>query len=126
MPMYSFKCKCGNVTEVVRPMKESDAPAMCQGPSGCGAYMERDFKADLFHTADDSYQAPLVSDSMAISMDQVAEHKRECPDIEITKEGQPVFTSYKQHEAYLKKTGFVKSPKKKRRNETHVAKQSDK
>ncbi len=127
MPMYTYICpKCspehGPVT-VDKPMTHSDNEEKC---GNCWSIMKRDFKADLFHTASDSYQTPLVSDSLAVSIDQIAEHKRECPDIEITKEGQPVFTNFKQHEGYLKKTGFVKSPKKKRRNETHIANQSDK
>jgi hypothetical protein len=104
-------------------MAQSDLAPACYF---CNSKMDRDFQADLFHTSDDSYQTPIVSDSMAISMDQIAEHKRECPDIEITGEGQPVFRSYKQHEAYLKKTGFTKSPKKKRLNEKKIASQSDK
>lgn len=118
MPMYSFKCtKCMNVTEVMRPMSESDEPCHC---SRCAARMRRNFQADLFHTSDDSYKTPLVSDSLAVNMDQIDEHKQAFPDVEITKEGQPVFRSYTQHEAYLKKVGFVKDPKKKRLNEKKV------
>ncbi len=123
MPIYTYKCsRCMISHMITKSMVASDNMEFCPE---CSYNMNRDFQADMFHTSADSYQTPLVSDSMAISMDQVAEHKRECPDIEITKEGQPVFTSYKQHEAYLKKTGFVKSPKRKRVSERHVAKQSD-
>lgn len=117
MPMYTFKCpECGYSKEVFRPMEESDLCVPCDGEYACKqSLMQRDFAADLFHTAGDTYRTPIISDSLAVSVDQIDEHKKLFPDVEITKEGQPVFRSYKQHETYLEKTGFVKQPQKKRR-----------
>ena len=36
MPTYSYKCKCGTVTEVVRPMKDIDLPPD-NGCESCGS-----------------------------------------------------------------------------------------
>jgi hypothetical protein len=75
----------------------------------------RDFGADLFHTASDRYDKPIISDSLAIGMDQIAEHKAQFPDIDVTNQGQLVFDKYSTHEAYLEKTGHIKHPGKIRR-----------
>lgn len=122
MPMYTYKCpECGYSKEIMRPMEESDLCVPCDGERACKqSLMQRDFAADLFHTSSDSYSKPLVSDSLAVSVDQIDEHKQAFPDVDITKEGQPVFRSYKQHDAYLEKTGFIKSPQKKKRREKKI------
>lgn len=113
MPMYTYKCyHCTISKEVIRPMSESDDIVQCDE---CSRVIFRDFAADLFHTAGDTYDRPIISDSLAVSVDQIEEHKKAFPDVEITKEGQPVLRSYAQHEAYLKKVGFVKQPQKKKR-----------
>lgn len=62
-----------------------------------------------------NYKHPVHSDSLAISPDQVEEHKRLFPDIEIDSEGRPVFDNFTRHEKYLKQTGFKKMPQKLRR-----------
>ena len=117
MPMYSFICpRCGHSKEIFRPMREADKSVPCDGEHACKkSLMQRDFAADLFHTASDSYKTPIVSDSLAVSVDQIEEHKQVFPDVKITDQGQPVMESYSQHEKYLKKVGFIKSPQKKRR-----------
>jgi len=108
MPRYDFKCEhCGTELEVVRPMSDSDKPWKCT----CGKYMKRLISVPMIGGCTE-YHRPLVSDSLAVSPDQIEEHKRYFPDVEVTKEGQPVFTNYKQHDSYLKKTGFVKHPQK--------------
>ncbi len=123
MPMYSYKCpECGHAKEIMRPMAECDLGVPCDGEHACKqSLMERDFRADLFHTASDTYTKPIISDSLAISMDQIAEHKARFPDIEITNQGQLVFDKYSKHEAYLKKTGHVKHPGKTRRRVKKIA-----
>lgn len=110
MPRYSFICsKCWAVAEVTRPMKDSDLPQYCT----CGYEMNRDFQADLPMTGGcTEYRRPLVSDSLAVPVHQIEEHKQLFPDVPLTKEGQPVFTNYKQHDDYLNKTGFTKVRKK--------------
>ncbi len=118
MPMYTYKCfHCGVSVEVAKPMTEYDRAEQCEK---CSRIMLRDFKTDLPHASADRYDTPIVSDSMAVSVDQIAEHKRAFPDIQITKEGQPVLDNYKQHQDYLDKCGFAKMPKKKQARGTKI------
>lgn len=112
MPMYTYLCPdCIHEEEVLKPMSEFDRVEQC---SNCGAVMNRNFQADLPHTAADRYDTPIISDSMAISVEQTAEHKRLFPDIKLTNQGQPIFDRYSQHEAYLKKCNYAKGTKKQR------------
>lgn len=114
MPMYSFVCpKCGSGRQVVRPMSQSDEPVSC-GKIDCIGWMDRDYKTDMFHTSKDHYDKPIVSDAMAVSIDQIPEHRKLFPDVKITDEGQPIMENYAQHENYLEKTGQIKHPAKTR------------
>lgn len=54
------------------------------------------------------YFKPLHSDSLAINPCQAEEHRRLFPDIGLDSECRPIFENYKQHDDYLKQTGFVK------------------
>jgi len=52
-----------------------------------------------------------VSDSLAFHPDDIPEHRKLYPDIEVTPEGQPVFTSPKQQERYAEQSaGCYKKP----------------
>ena len=106
--MYAYKCPdCGAAKDVVKPMAKSDKEEKCDE---CSSVLQRDFRAGLFHTASDRYDKPIISDSLAISVEQIAEHKAQFPDIEVTNQGQLVFDKFSTHEAYLEKTGHVKHP----------------
>ncbi len=122
MPTYTFVCdKCHRAGEKILPMQEADEPQFC---SVCDSEMRRDFQADLPFTAGRDYHRAIVSDSLAISIDQVAEHRKHFPDIELACDGvsaRPVFDNYKRHDDYLKKTGFKKSPQKIRRRGKRIA-----
>ena len=59
-----------------------------------------------------NYQNPIHSDALAIHPDQRAEHEREFPNVRLDGECRPVFDNYVDHEAYLKKTGFIKTRQK--------------
>lgn len=110
MPMYTYLCPdCITEDEVMKPMSEYDRVEHC---SNCGSVTNRNFQADLPHTAADRYDTPIISDAMAINPEQTAEHKRLFPDIELTKAGQPIFDKFSKHEAYLKKCNYAKTPKK--------------
>ena len=61
------------------------------------------------------YAKPLVSHSMAVHPDQIATHREHFPNIEITKEGQPVFHSVAEHDKYLKANKWTKTPQRKKR-----------
>ena len=80
--------------------------------------MERNWQESNIHATPDSYSQALHSDSLAISPSQVEEHRRHFPDIELDNECRPVFSNYKQHDAYLEKTGFRKKRSRNRRKAT--------
>jgi hypothetical protein len=83
--------------------------------------MERDYQTDLFHTASDRYDKPIISDSLAVGLDQIADHKRQYPDIDVTDQGQLVFDKFSTHEKYLIDTKHIKHPGKSRRRTKKVA-----
>jgi len=105
MPLYCFKCNCGETIEVVKPMSESHRLQLC----ACGEIMSRVYS---FNCGNKEYAKPLHSDSLAITPGQVAEHQRLFPDVKIDSDCRPVFENYQQHNKYLEKTGFIKQPKK--------------
>lgn len=108
---YDFSCpKCGIVKEVVRMMSEVGEPVMCD----CGTQMTRKFGFRVGAGRKQRYARPIVSDSMAMSPDQIPEHRKLFPNIEVTPEGQPVFDNFTDHENYLKKCNIQKLPQRKR------------
>ncbi len=59
-----------------------------------------------------NYSHPIHSDALAVTPDQRAEHERLFPEIRLDGQNRPIFDNYTRHEAYLKKTGFVKETQK--------------
>jgi len=113
MPRYTAKCTvCDRREEIIC------SPSNIIYPECCGQTMTRDYKTDLPHTQSDSYRRPIVSDSLAMNPSQIPEHNRMFPDIEVLPDGRPVFDKFSSHEAYLKKTGFVKLPGRQKRTTT--------
>lgn len=109
MPTYNFICdNCGNEIEIHCPIKDRNNTQRCD----CGKIMKRDYVGNGPNIGGDEYGKPLHSDSLAINPSQVAEHKREFPNVELDESCRPVFKNYRQHDSYLKKTGFVKQPQK--------------
>ena len=109
MPLYEFQCEeCGCVTGVIAPMSAVPTSAECDQ---CGRFTPN--RVFGFHDGNREYGVPIVSQSLAMNPNQIADHNRMFPDIRVTDEGCPVFTSYQQHDAYLHKTGFSKQPGKK-------------
>ena len=105
IPQYDFACNCGHRQSVIWPMSRSNELLEC---SECGGQMYREYN---FHTPKDSYSKPIVSDALAISSDQIAEHRKHFPDIELmcdSESARPIFDKFSKHENYLKKTGFKK------------------
>jgi hypothetical protein len=80
--VYKQKCECGG------EMKAGFAPE--RRFAVCGAH--GDFN--------------LISDSLAVPVQQIAEHRQTFPDIEVRSDGRPHFKSIKQYDRYLKQTGF--------------------
>lgn len=59
-----------------------------------------------------------VSESLAISPEQAMEHREMFPDVNVLDDGRLEFNSYKAHDRYLTKTGFVKKEQKRRKRIT--------
>ena len=118
---YDFSCpRCGVAKELVVPMSdvESRMRVVCDE---CDAIMERDFSGVHVSKGHKQYGRKIVSDSLAMNPNQIAEHRRLFPNIEVTKVGQPVFDNYVDHDAYLKKCNIVKKPKSKKRRGQRIA-----
>lgn len=106
MPVYDYECDdCGEQVQEMRSIADRRNESECLL---CGGNMSKVIlSAAAIHG---NYDRPIVSDSMAVSIDQIAEHKRLFPDIRITDQGQPIMENFTQHEAYLKKSGLIKWP----------------
>ena len=102
MANHNFICDACGITNCDTSAKKTH---YC---SQCGGVMRWDMKICIHG----NYKHPVHSDSLAISPSQRAEHEKMFPDIELDKQCRPIFDNFQRHEAYLKKTGFVKSPKK--------------
>jgi hypothetical protein len=100
-------------------MADVPAGAVCDD---CGS--DNTIRLFGFTDGQREYATPLVSQSLAMSPEQIGEHRRLFPDVQVTPDGCPVFTSFSQHDAYLKKTGFQKLPGKRKakshRNVTRI------
>lgn len=121
MPRYCYLCpECGEYAEIIKPIKHAKMPWYC---SKCGVKTNRSFRAEgvLVGAGKRSYHKPIVSNSMAMNPNQIAEHRKLFPDIQVTKEGQPVFNNFADHEAYMKKCNIEKVPQKKRKKGRRIA-----
>ncbi len=110
MPAYEYKCaKCGDTYSLIQSMKEDTPETIFCAPNQCKGIMYRVYG---FSTPHDSYSKPLVSDALAMHPSQIAEHRRMFPNIKVHEDGRPEFTSFSQHDDYLKATGFHKKRQK--------------
>lgn len=75
----------------------------------CGKDMRWDLDGIAIHG---NYLHPVHSDSLAINPDQVEEHRKLFPNIEVDKQCRPIFDNFVDHENYLKKCNIVKHPQK--------------
>lgn len=117
---YDFSCpRCSKVREIVMPMSEAGAGRifLCK----CGSKMDRDFSGVRVSKGSKQYSHQIVSDSLAMNPNQIAEHRRLFPNVQVTEEGQPVFDQFTEHEAYLKKCNIVKKPKSKKKKGRRIA-----
>ena len=121
MPQYCYICpKCKIPVKVVKLMADANKNEQCPR---CGFMLRRDFKAEgvLVGAGRRSYHRPIVSDSMAMNPEQISEHKRMFPNIEVTSEGQPVFDNFSDHEAYMKKCNIEKMPQRIKKKGKRIA-----
>ncbi|KKM83219.1 hypothetical protein LCGC14_1311590 [marine sediment metagenome] len=118
---YDFSCpRCKAITELIVPMSDvkSRMRVVCKE---CGDIMERNFDMIRVSKGSKQYGRQIISDSLAMNPNQIAEHKRMFPNVQVTKEGQPVFDNFTEHEAYLKKCNIVKKPKSKKKKGKRIA-----
>ena len=109
MPIYEFYCKnCGSDIEIMAPMSKVPKGHKCVA---CTTEMVRVYS---INAGNKEYGKPLVSHSLAIHSEQVAEHNRLFPDIKVRNDGCLEFHNYQQHDKYLKKIGWEKRPQKTR------------
>ena len=107
MPTYCYACPtCETPKEVIRSMQDSDEPEMCE----CGERMERDYIAEHSSVRGD-YNTPIVSTSMAFNTQDLAEHRRRHPgvDLKVDMAGHtayPVLRSLSEKREYMKKRGW--------------------
>ena len=104
--VYCFTCsKCGGTVAVERPMSQSGNRQRCE----CGHKMHRDFQAE--QTTMQGGDMKWVMRSMAMHPDQVAEHKKLFPKIEVEKTPggfyAPVARSLAEKRGILKIRGWI-------------------
>lgn len=113
MPIYGYRCYEHDIYEEVLCGME-DRPEVgsgnCPKCPECGKEMEHDFSPRRGRQTSTSYGSGVVSQALAISPEQIEEHSKLFPGVEVLPDGCIRFDSYKQHDEYLKKTGFHKEP----------------
>jgi predicted RNA-binding Zn-ribbon protein involved in translation (DUF1610 family) len=113
--VYDYECeKCElRVSTVGHATSEQEKEKTGHGDNvecpNCGGTAWRCYNINI---KGDSYAHPIISDSLAMNPNQIAEHRELFPSIKVTAAGQPVFEGFKQHDEYLEKTGFHKCTKK--------------
>jgi putative FmdB family regulatory protein len=119
MPIYVFLCpECGNQEEVLRPMSQSDEPHDC---AECGGETERDYHAERPNATGTEKGETFWSQSLAISPDQAAEHRRLFPNVRVREDGCLGFDSNRERERYCNKTGFEKVQGRSRRRGRRIS-----
>ncbi len=111
MVLHEFVCDGCKIVET-----DTDTMSLHICPN-CGEYMR--WNTNI--ATHGNYEHPIHSDALAITPDQVEEHKREFPNVRLDGALRPVFDNYTNHEAYLKKTGFVKQTQKIRNKGKRIA-----
>ena len=105
--IYCYKCpECGERGEVSRSINDDEDFPACPL---CNTLMERDWQAENTSVSGD-YHDPIVSRSMAIHPDEVAEHRKRFPHIQLKNvDGffAPVLTNLRERRAYTRARGWV-------------------
>ena len=106
---WTFVCEiCERVIEKDEDPYDGDYNTEC-----CGESMQRIYpNHKQFHIIGAAYMRTKYSDSLAVSMSQIAEHREKFPGIEIDSQGRPGFDNVKQQDAYLETSGMVKHSQK--------------
>jgi len=113
MKPYTFGCNvCGRVIENdICPFDDDNK--RIYSTECCGEHMQRLMgEAKHWNINGGTYIRTKYSDSLAVSVAQIDEHKTTFPDIKVDSQGRPGFDTVKQHDDYLNQTGFVKATQK--------------
>jgi putative FmdB family regulatory protein len=103
MPVYCFICPfCDDTLEVVRSIGDRERATECR----CGGRMVRDINAENVHSTDLPYQKTIYSDAMAVDPGQVAEFRKENPNLTVLKDGRVAVESHSDHKRVMKQLGF--------------------
>lgn len=111
MAIHNFVCdNCGEVVQ------DTNTKGVHKCPK-CRA----DMRWDLHNIgiADGDYHH--VSDSLAIHPDDIPEHRKLFPHIEVEPDGRPAFTSVRQQEKYANRCGFTKKSQRNRSRGKRIA-----
>lgn len=81
----------------------------------CGADMRRDLHSELSNANGTEKGETFWSQSLAISPNQIEEHRRLFPNVKVRADGCIGFDSVREREKYCEATGFHKQPGKPRR-----------
>ena len=106
---FTFVCEmCNRVIEKDIDPYDGEYSIEC-----CGKHMQRIFpNIRTFSITGSAYLHTKYSDSLAVSISQIEEHRKKFPGVEIDGQGRPGFDSVKQQDKYLEASGMVKHPQK--------------
>ena len=109
MPAYDFECNnCGCREEIICSAKEIRHKEKSVKCKICGTTMLRIFNFNTGSHGDYTH----VSESLAIAPSQIKEHREKFPNVDVFSDGRLRFNTYRDHDSYLKKTGFFKHTQK--------------
>lgn len=108
MPLYDFVCSCGEKFTEFRHIREMSCSVRLPCPA-CGKPCEQVFSSVAVRG---NYKKPVRLESMGFLADpeDVAEHRRRFPNVELHMENGsavPVVKSLGEKRAYLKASGWV-------------------
>lgn len=101
------------VCEVCNRILEADESPGLENTRCCDKYMQRVYpNYKQFHIVGAAYMRTKYSDSLAVSMSQIAEHREKFPGVEIDSQGRPGFDTVRGQDKYLNACNMAKHPQK--------------
>ncbi len=106
---WTFRCHiCSRMVE-----KDADPFDGKYSVECCGEHMDRVFTTyKRINIGGSTYLRTKYSDSLAVSMSQIAEHREKFPGVKIDSQGRPGFDTVRQQDKYLEASGMIKHPQK--------------
>ena len=106
MPVYTYKCSCGQTQEINRPMKDYKKRVRCKK---CKKIMRRDFQADFGKQYFGDIW-PMASYAAGVHPKQIPEmreiDRKNGVPTDYTEDGDPVFTGPKHRREYCEVHGL--------------------